>query len=44
MIDRLEAATGTLTAFINGAEGDVGPRLTNGKTVGNISLVEEHGA
>ena len=36
MIDRLEAESGALTMFINGAEGDVGPRLTNGQTVGNI--------
>ena len=46
MIDRLEEVTGTLTAFINGAEGDVGPLLTNGQTGGdgNIKYVEEHGA
>ena len=34
MIDVLEAETGAVTAFINGPEGDVGPRLTNGLTVG----------
>ena len=34
MIDTLEAETGAVTAFINGAEGDIGPRLTNGLTVG----------
>ena len=44
MIDRLEHETGTLSVFINGAIGDVGPRLTNGKTVGDITYVEEHGA
>lgn len=43
MIDRLEKETGTLTAFWNGAIGDVGPRLTNGETTGNISYTEELG-
>lgn len=44
MIDRVEAQTGTLTAFFNGAIGDVGPRLTNGRTTGDIRHVEELGA
>ena len=43
MIDRLETETGTLTAFYNGACGDVGPRLTNGGTCGDIHHVEELG-
>ncbi len=43
MCDRLEKQTGVLTAFVNGAEGDVGPRLTNGRTVGDITHVEELG-
>lgn len=43
MIDRLEEETKTLTAYWNGAIGDVGPRLTNGQTVGNIHHVEELG-
>ena len=43
MIDRIEAETQTLTAFWNGAIGDVGPRLTNGGTVGSIYFTEEHG-
>ena len=43
MIDRVEIETHTLTAFWNGAIGDVGPRLTNGQTVGDIFFVEEHG-
>lgn len=43
MCDRLEAVTGTLTAYWNGAQGDVGPRLTNGQTVGDIHYVEELG-
>lgn len=43
MIDRLEAETKVLTAFWNGAIGDVGPRLTNGETTGNIHYTEELG-
>ncbi len=43
MIDRLEKESGTLTAFWNGAIGDVGPRLTNGETTGNIRYTEELG-
>lgn len=43
MCDRLEADSGVLTSFWNGCEGDVGPRLTNGLTVGNIRYVEELG-
>ena len=43
MIDRLEKETCTLTAFWNGAIGDVGPRLTNGETTGNITYTEELG-
>ena len=35
MTDRLEALGGGVTAFFNGPEGDVGPRLTNGLTVGD---------
>lgn len=44
MVDRLQEETGVLTAFINGAIGDVGPRLTNGSTVGDIKHVEALGA
>ena len=43
MIDRLEAETGGISVFINGSEGDVGPRLSNGKTTGDISLASELG-
>ena len=38
MIDVMEEQTGALTAFINGPEGDVGPRLTNGRTVGEMHV------
>ncbi len=44
MIDALESVSGGITAFFNGPEGDIGPRLSNGKTVGNIKLTEELGA
>lgn len=43
MIDRMEAQTGAMTFFVNGAEGDVGPRLTNGRTTGNVQLAAELG-
>jgi len=45
MIDRLEAESGGITAFVNGTEGDVGPRLTNGRTTGrkDIRYALEHG-
>ncbi|MBO4423866.1 MAG: hypothetical protein J5879_10520 [Clostridia bacterium] len=43
MTDRLSRETGVLTTFFNGALGDVGPRLTNGQTVGNIKYTEELG-
>lgn len=43
MTDRLQTLTGGVSAFFNGAEGDVGPRLSNGQTVGDISYTEELG-
>lgn len=44
MTDAVEAVSGGITAFFNGPEGDVGPRLSNGKTIGDIKLTEELGA
>ena len=44
MIDALEQQTDGITAFLNGPEGDVGPRLSNGKTVGDINHVRALGA
>lgn len=44
LVDSMERATGTLTVFFNGAIGDVGPRLSNGRTTGDISYVEEIGS
>ena len=44
MTDALEKETGAITAFFNGPEGDVGPRLSNGRTVGqDIKYVYELG-
>lgn len=43
MIDRLEAESDTLSVYFNGAVGDVGPRISNGKTTGDITYVEELG-
>jgi len=43
MTDALEKNTGAMTAFFNGPEGDVGPRISNGKTMGDISYVRELG-
>lgn len=44
MIDTLEKQSGALTAFFNGPEGDVGPRLSNKKTTGDMSYVRELGS
>ena len=48
MVRRMEILTGGVTAFFNGAQGDVGPRLTNGTTAanwdeGDIKYAEEIG-
>ena len=43
MTDALEKHSGAVTAFFNGPEGDVGPRLSNKKTVGNLSYMQELG-
>ncbi len=43
MLDRVEAVTGIMTGFWNGCVGDVGPRLTNGDTIGDIHYAEELG-
>lgn len=44
MVDAVSAELGGVTAFFNGPEGDVGPRLTNGWTVGNIGYAMRLGA
>lgn len=43
MTDAVEKQTGAITAFFNGPEGDVGPKISNGKTVGDLSYVYELG-
>ena len=43
MVDRMEAQTGAMSFFINGAEGDVGPRLSSGKTTGDLTHAAELG-
>ncbi len=35
MTDELHAVSGGMTAFFNGPEGDIGPRMPNGKTMGD---------
>ncbi len=44
MTDALEEATGGITAFFNGPEGDVGPRLSNGSTTAELSYIYEVGS
>ena len=44
MIDRLEAESGGITMFLQGLQGDVGPRLPNGEDKGDIKHVVELGA
>jgi hypothetical protein len=43
MVDALESLSGVVTAFFNGPEGDVGPRISNQKTIGNLKYVRELG-
>ena len=44
MIDRLEKESGAVTAFFNGAAGDVAPRMPNGGSTGDMELMMEIGA
>jgi len=44
MVDCLEEQSGALTVFFDGAEGDIGPRLPNGKTTGSLKLAQDLGA
>ena len=45
MTDAVEEISGGITAFFNGPEGDVGPRLSNGRTtgLGDVSFTTEIG-
>lgn len=44
MLDALEADSGIMTGYWSGSIGDVGPRLSNGKTTGDLQQLEELGA
>ena len=44
MIDRLEQESGAITMFFNGMQGDVGPRMANGGSTGNMAHAMEVGA
>lgn len=43
LVDRVEELTHAPCVYFNGAEGDVGPRLSNGKTTGGEEYVIEAG-
>ena len=43
MVDRLAHESGAVTLYCNGCEGDTGPRLANGQTVGNTQYAMELG-
>lgn len=43
LCDGMEENTGAVCAYFNGTIGDTGPRLSNGRTVGDIPLMEELG-
>lgn len=43
MTDALEKESGAITAFFNGPEGDVGPRLSNGATTAELPYIYEIG-
>ena len=43
MLDRLDEESGAVSMFFNGTAGDIGPRLTNGGTKGDIRHVRELG-
>lgn len=43
MIDRMELIAGGITMYLNGDVGDVGPRLSNGFTTGDLTQMYEVG-
>ena len=43
MTDALEGESGAITAFFNGPEGDVGPRISTGGTTADLSYIYEVG-
>lgn len=44
MVDRLEKETGATTVYFNGSIGDMGPRLSNGRTAGRLADMIEIGS
>ncbi len=44
MVDAIAHRTKAPTAFFGGPEGDIGPRLSNGKTIGDLRYVYEAGS
>ena len=44
MLDRLDKESGGITMFLQGMQGDVGPRLPNGEDKGDINYAMELGA
>lgn len=44
MVDCLEEQSGAVSVFFNGAEGDTGPRLPNGRTTGDLGMALDLGA
>jgi hypothetical protein len=43
MVDRLEAESGAVTLFVNGAQGDIAPRMANGDSVGDLQHARDVG-
>jgi len=43
LCDEMEKETNAICGYFNGTIGDTGPRLSNGKTIGDIPLMEELG-
>lgn len=41
VVDRIEEISGAPCAFLNGPEGDIGPRLANGRTTANLIEMKE---
>lgn len=44
MVDRIKEISGAGCLYMNGAEGDIGPRISNGRTTGNESSIVEIGS
>jgi len=44
MVDRLEAESDAITMFVNGAQGDIAPRMANGDSIGDLQHAMEVGS